>query len=142
MDHPDGISPQSHSNTDLPSGPGRVGAVEGQDDEEDFDDLVASGAFEDDAEGMQEEISESRDVKGPREDDREEGQDPRERKAPMKPSPEDVARHNLTHIPRRMWCKVCAEADMQEDPHKKSKIDHKDNGIPEVHMDYKELHKG
>ena len=30
---------------------------------------------------------------------------------------------------------------MQEDPPKKSKIDHKDDGIPEVHMDYKELHK-
>ena len=105
MDHQDGISPQSHSKTDLPSGPGRVSAVEGQDSEEDFDDLVASGAFEDDAEGMQEVISESRDVEGPREDDGEEGQDPRERKAPMKPSPADDARHNLTHIPRRMWCK-------------------------------------
>ena len=31
---------------------------------------------------------------------------------------------------------------MQEDPHTKSKVDHKDDGIPEVHMDYKELHKG
>ena len=73
MDHQDGISPQPHSKTYLPSGPGRVGAVEGQDDELDFDDLVASGAFEDDAEGMQEEISEGRDVEGSREDDREEG---------------------------------------------------------------------
>ena len=142
MDHQDGISPQPHSKAYLPSGPGRVGAVEGQDDEEDFDDLVASGAFEDDAKGMQEEISESREVGGLREDDYEEGQDPSERKAPMKPSPEEVSRHNLTHIPRRMWCKVCAEADMQEDPHRKSKVDHKDDGIPEVHMDYKELHKG
>jgi hypothetical protein len=142
LDHQDGISPQPHSQTYLPSGPGRVGAVEGQDDEEDFEDLVASGAFEDDAKGMQEEISGSREVGGLREDDDEEGQDPSERKAPMKHSPEEVARHNLTHIPRRMWCKVCAEADMQEDPHRKSKVDHKDDGIPEVHMDYKELHKG
>ena len=91
---------------------------------------------------MHEEISEGRQVEGPEGEDGAEGQDPRERKAPMKPSPEEVARHNLTHIPRRMWCKICAEADLQEDPHKRSKIDHKGDGIPEIHMDYKELHKG
>ena len=60
----------------------------------------------------------------------------------MKPSPEEVAKHNLTHIPRRMWCKICAEADIQEDPHRKTRLDHKDGGVPDIFMDYKELHKG
>ena len=87
LDHQDGISPQPHSKTYLPSGPGRVGAVEGQVDEEDSADLVASGAFEEDAEGMQEEISESRDVEGPREDDKEEGQDPRRKKSTRETQP-------------------------------------------------------
>ena len=99
-------------------------------DDADFGDLVAGGAFEDVAEGMQEEVDESREVEGPEGEVGEEGQDPKERRAPMKPSPEEVAKHNLTHIPRRMWCKICAEADLQEDPHRKSKIDHKGDGIP------------
>ena len=71
-----------------------------------------------------------------------EGQDPAVRRAPIKPSSEEVERHNTTHIPRRMWCKVCAEAALQEDPHYKSGVDHKDDGVPEVHMDYKEIRKG
>ena len=37
-----------------------------------------------------------------------------------------------------MWCKICAEADIQEDPHRNSKVDHKDEGVPEIHMDYKD----
>ena len=107
MDHQDGISPQPNSENPLHSGPGRVGAVEGQADEDDFDDLVASGAFEDVEESAQEQVEEGQRIDGPTGQDGGEGQDPRERRAPVKPSPEEVANHNLTHIPRRMWCKIC-----------------------------------
>ena len=116
--------------------------MEGQVSEGDLEDLVAAGELGDGVGDLQEEIVDSRDAEGPVKDDGEEGQDPKGRTAPAKPSPEEVARHNLTHIPRRMWCKVCAEADIQEDPHWKSGVDHKSEGMPEVHMDYKEIRKG
>ena len=64
------------------------------------------------------------------------------RRAPMKPSPEEVERHDATHIPRRMLCKVCAEAVLQEDPHFKLGVDHRDDEILEVQMDHKEIRKG
>ena len=74
--------------------------------------------------------------------DEEEGQPPNVRNAPRKPSQEEVDQHNVTHIPRRMWCRVCAEAAIQEDLHVKSKIDPKQDGGVEIHMDYKEVRKG
>ena len=124
-----GIRP--HYNTNGPnisnhSGSGRVGAVGGQVSEEDFEDLAAAGALGgEERPGLQEKIGGSQAAAVPDLGDEEEGQDPKGRNAPIKPSPEEVAKHNLTHIPRRMWCKVCAEADIQEDPHRHSGIDHK-----------------
>ena len=141
MDNQAGISPLPPEFKIANPGLGEVGAVAGQVDEEDFEDLVAGGAFEE-AEVEQDNIEESQAVEGPESKDGDEGKEAKERRAPTKPSPEEVAKHDLTHIPRRMWCKVCAEADLQEDPHVKSRVDHKDDGIPQVHMDYKELHKG
>ena len=134
-----GIRPQPTTANPNNIGLGRLGAVEGHVSEGDLEDLVAAGELGDGVGELQEEIMESRDAEGPVEDGGEKGQDPKGRTAPAKPSPEEVARHNLTHIPRRMWCKICAEADIQEDPHWKSGVDHKSDGMPEVHMDYKEI---
>ena len=143
-----GISP-IHTNADFvcddfihdESGLAKLGAVDGQIDEEDFEELVAGGAVEGGAgrSSGNQRGSESADGHGGGD---QEGQEAVARRAPVKPSPEEVERHNLTHIPRRMWCKICAEAALKEDPHRRSGVDHKVTGIPEVHMDYKELRKG
>ena len=72
----------------------------------------------------------------------EEGQDPALRRAPAKPDPEEVEKHFATHIPRRMWCPICAQATMEEDQHFRAEEDHKAGGLPMVCMDYKEVSKG
>ena len=86
MDRQDGIRPDTPNEAYHHFGQGEVGAVEGQVGDADFGDLVADGAFEEVAEGMQEEVGESREVEGPEGDGGEEGQDPKERRAPMKPA--------------------------------------------------------
>ena len=72
----------------------------------------------------------------------EEGAEPVLRNAPVKPDQEEVDRHYATHIPRRLWCPVCVQASLEEDPHFRAEVDHKDDGVPMVCMDYKELEKG
>ena len=47
----------------------------------------------------------------------EEGAEPVLRHAPIKPDQEEVDRHYATHIPRRLWCPVCVQASLEEDPH-------------------------
>ena len=110
-------------------------------DEEEFDEMVAAGAFENEEEKGDQEVEESHQVEAVEEDGNE-GQDPSVKKAQIKPTKDEVEKHNLTYIPRRMWCKICAEAAIQEDPHRRNPDDHECEGIPEIHMDYKELRKG
>ena len=127
-----GIRPNYNDIDPNHSGLGRLGAVGERESEEDFEDLVASGVLEEEGQARsQREISGGPAAEVPDHGEGEEGKDPKGRNAPVKPSPEEVAKHNLTHIPRRMWCKVCAEADIQEDPHRRSGADHKDDGEPE-----------
>lgn len=64
------------------------------------------------------------------------------RTAPVKSSQEEVERHYAMHIPRRMWCKVCTVAAIQGVPHWSAKESHKVDGIPEIHMGYKEVQNG
>ena len=130
--------PITESNIDMNSGHGRVGAVGDPESDEEFGKWVEGMQVEGDADA--DAVAEESEVAGPDADA--EGQVPMVRRAPVKPSPDEVDRHNTTHIPRRAWCKVCVEAAIQEDPHHKSGVDHKSDGIPEVHMDYKEIRKG
>ena len=44
-------------------------------------------------------------------------------KDPGKPTPEEVAEHDPTHIPYRSWCPVCVEASGKEDGHFSRKDD-------------------
>ena len=53
-------------------------------------------------------------VCGPCDDD---AQKPALIKAPTKPSAEDVATHNLTHMPYRSWCKHCVACRRGNAPH-------------------------
>ena len=144
-----GISPQMISNIFHDPGMGDLGASEGRGDEkligavdeEEFDNMVESGEIERDfeREDLEEPADvEIQDVDRGQEDEEEQGQAPIERKAPAKPTQDVLNKHNLTHIPRRMWCPICAKAMLGEDPHRKQDEDHREDGIPEVHMDYKE----
>jgi hypothetical protein len=154
-----GISPQNNLNTFHNPGMGELGADEsrgdkkfiGAVDDEEFDRLVESGEIERDFEGGDLQEPEPADVEAQaqaqnfdrdQEDEGEQGQPPMERKAPVKPTQDAVNKHNLTHIPRRMWCPICAKAMLEEDPHRRHEEDHREGGIPEVHMYYKELRKG
>ena len=57
---------------------------------------------------------------------------------PMKPSKEDVERHNATHLPYGCWCPVCVKAKGREDAHKRGDGKEKP-GLPIISMDYSEL---
>ena len=36
------------------------------------------------------------------------------------------------HVPRRMWCPICARASLEEDPHQRGQEDHFDTGLATV----------
>ena len=60
---------------------------------------------------------------------------------PVKPSAEDIAKHNITHLPYRSWCEVCTRAVGREDPHKRrrKRKAEKASELPKISMDYQEL---
>ena len=59
-------------------------------------------------------------------------------RCPMKPSKEDVEKHNPTHLPYRNWCSVCVAAKGKEDAHKRDRGAER-TGLPVVSIDYSEL---
>ena len=72
----------------------------------------------------------------------EQGPRPNLRAAPTRPDQEDVDRHYAAgHVPRRLWCPVCAHAALDEDPDRRSVDDHHDDGLAMVCLDYKEFAK-
>ena len=58
---------------------------------------------------------------------------------PADPTPEERARHDLTHLPPRPWCPVCVEARAVEDGHYKRTEGEKKEGLPQVCADYAEI---
>ncbi len=62
--------------------------------------------------------------------------------SPIKPSAEDVDRHNLTHLPYRNWCPVCVKAKGREDDHRRGAHHEEDaSGLPIVSLDYQTLNE-
>ena len=55
---------------------------------------------------------------------------------PIKPSAADVAEHERTHLPYRSWCAICVKAHGKEDSHPRRKDKKRDDGLPEVGLDY------
>ena len=54
---------------------------------------------------------------------------------PYKPSPKDIAEHNLTHLNYRAWCPVCVRARGVSDPHRHG-VDRSDRSVAAVCADY------
>ena len=58
---------------------------------------------------------------------------------PADPTPEERAKHDLTHLPARPWCPVCVEARATEDPHYKQTSEEKKAGLAQICSDYCEI---
>jgi hypothetical protein len=54
--------------------------------------------------------------------------------SPTEPSPQEVAEHQLTHLPFRNWCRHCCRGRGVEISHKKSEGSEK--RLPELHFDF------
>ena len=53
--------------------------------------------------------------------------------SPMTPTPEEVAEHNVCHIPHRAWCRHCVAGRGKADQHRTSEVD---GQVPVIHTDY------
>ena len=53
--------------------------------------------------------------------------------SPIEPTEQEIAEHNLTHLPFRNWCRHCARGRGTELPHRKSPGE---RVLPEVHFDF------
>ena len=71
-----------------------------------------------------------------------EGQAPTFLRSPIRPSAEDVEKHDATHVPYRNWCPICVAARGKEDPHKRqvgARQGRRKAGLPKFSLDYQKL---
>ena len=71
-----------------------------------------------------------------------EGQSPALLRGPIRPSAEDVDRHDATHVPYRSWCPICVAARGKEAPHKRqvgAGRERRKASLPKFSLDYQEL---
>ena len=63
--------------------------------------------------------------------------DPRPEPTPAMPTPEEIAKHNLTHIPFQKWCPVCVSTRSRRDRHQQGGESHQSQGgWPVVSLDF------
>ena len=56
-------------------------------------------------------------------------------KVDPKPSKEEVANHNVTHLPYRSWCRHCVRGKAKRRAHRK-RIRKERGGVPVISIDY------
>ena len=62
--------------------------------------------------------------------------DPRPATVPPEPSAEEVANHNLSHVPYKSWCPICVSTRGRKDAHQQGSEAHRgDGGWPVLSMD-------
>ena len=62
--------------------------------------------------------------------------DPRPATVPPEPSAEEVANHNLSHVPYKPWCPICVSTRGRKDVHQQGSEAHRgDGGWPVLSMD-------
>lgn len=65
-----------------------------------------------------------------------EAHEARVKSSPAKPSADEVAKHDVTHVPYRSWCPICVAASAREDRHpRQAKID-TEEGLQVIQADY------
>ena len=67
------------------------------------------------------------------EDGENEAQNTQMKKPLLKPSAQEIRKHNLTHLPFRSWCKHCVAGKMPDLPRKKRSSE---RDYPEMQLDY------
>ena len=78
------------------------------------------------------------------EDVRDEGPQPVRQDAPLAepmqqpkcPTPEEIARHELTHLPAATWCEACVKGRGREAPHRDQRGSMLDSVLPVIQCDY------
>ena len=55
---------------------------------------------------------------------------------PKCPTPEEIARHELTHIPAATWCEACVKGRGREAPHRDQRGSMLDSVLPVIQCDY------
>ena len=65
----------------------------------------------------------------------EEAQDAKLNPHGVRPTSEEVEKHNATHLPFRTWCPFCVAGKAKNEPHYKSE-EHKPMGVNVVSIDY------
>ena len=68
------------------------------------------------------------------EGDMSEARKPKTKRNPAMPSKAEIEEHNITHLPRRGWCKHCVAGGAVADPHRAAADEEKT--IPTIHLDY------
>ena len=62
---------------------------------------------------------------------------PVEEKVPKGPTPEEEARHNLTHIPFAKWCPICVSTRSRRDSHVQGSEAHRSRSeVPTIALDF------
>ena len=65
----------------------------------------------------------------------EEAELPKKVSCDLRPSKEEVALHNTSHLPYRSWCPHCVRGKARRRNHRK-KLREKSGGVPVISMDY------
>ena len=55
---------------------------------------------------------------------------------PICPTPEEIARHELTHLPAATWCEACVKGRGREAPHRDQRGSMLDSVLPVIQCDY------
>jgi hypothetical protein len=66
-------------------------------------------------------------------EDPEEARAPKVLESPFQPTAQEVAEHNLTHLPFRNWCPHCIMGEARNVSHKKQKD--KEHLVLHIHVD-------
>jgi hypothetical protein len=66
----------------------------------------------------------------------EEGIVHKEVRSPGQPSRSEVEKHELTHIPFRVWCEHCVRGRGKSAPHLKIEKDSDEGEVPKIEIDY------
>ena len=69
-------------------------------------------------------------------EEEEEAAQPKLLRDPGDPSPQEIAEHNVTHMPYRAWCAHCVAGRGKADPHRRVAEAAKQEGIPVMSADY------
>ena len=112
----------------------KAGIVEAEGHEE--DEIQDSGGARASTDGLSQEMAAEERQDHGRQEEGEEGREPRGLHAPHQVSKAERELHELTHTPYRAWCRYCVRARGRNMPHRTRDEERKAGGVPKIAMDY------